>query len=205
MLGKTVAQLSGYDAHKLAVIRHRAFEIARDALIGPDAIAVIGWLEDVVKVLSIPQSDDATRAEAYFSPNDDCVGRICGLFATARSKVDICVFTITDDRITDVIAEAHQRRVRIRIISDDEKAFDAGSDIDRLKRMGIPLHTDRTSDHMHHKFAIFDDTTLLTGGYNWTRSAANHNEENFIVTDEVQLVRRFRQHFETLWTQLAAG
>ena len=33
---------------------------------------------------------------------------------------------------------AHRRNVQVRVISDDDKAMDAGSDIDRLERMGIP-------------------------------------------------------------------
>lgn len=203
VLGKTVTEMTDHDPHKLSVVRSRAFEIARQELMGPDAIAVLGWLEDVIKVMATPGTKEPTRSEVFFSPDDDCVGRICGMLATARNTVDICVFTITDDRITDAIADTFHRRVKIRIISDNDKAFDVGSDIDRLRRLGIPLTTDRSSDHMHHKYAVFDQTTLLTGSYNWTRSASNYNQENFLVTDEPQLVRRYLDHFERLWDQLA--
>ena len=55
---------------------------------------------------------------------------------------------------------------------------------------------------MHHKFAIFDNKTLLTGSYNWTRSAARNNEENFIVTADRLLVQRFDSEFEQLWQKL---
>jgi phosphatidylserine/phosphatidylglycerophosphate/cardiolipin synthase-like enzyme len=54
---------------------------------------------------------------------------------------------------------------------------------------------------MHHKFAIFDESTLLTGSYNWTLSAMRHNEENLIVTDDAALVRRFAEVFTSLWEQ----
>ena len=52
---------------------------------------------------------------------------------------------------------------------------------------------------MHHKFAVFDRRILLTGSYNWTRSAAGHNEENLLVTDEAKLVGPYLQRFEKLW------
>jgi cardiolipin hydrolase len=52
---------------------------------------------------------------------------------------------------------------------------------------------------MHHKFALFDDARLLTGSYNWTRSAADCNEENLIVTGDPRLVGPFRQEFDKLW------
>ena len=48
--------------------------------------------------------------------------------------------------------------VQVRVISDDDKAMDAGSDIDRLER--IPRASIAPEHHMHHKFAIFDKSKL---------------------------------------------
>ena len=124
------------------------------------------------------------------------------LFHTKKT-VDICVFTITDDRIVKAIEDAHRRDVKVRIISDNDKAMDLGSDIYRLKRMGVDVRTDQTSDHMHHKYALFDDASLLTGSYNWTRSASEVNEENFIVTNDRKLVSAFKNDFQRLWEEFA--
>ena len=64
---------------------------------------------------------------------------------------------------------------------------------------GIPLKVDAKPNHMHHKFAIFDRSRLLTGSYNWTRSASERNEENFLITDDRRLVRPFETEFNRLW------
>ena len=37
--------------------------------------------------------------------------------------------------------------------------------------------------------------TLLTGSFNWTRSAAEHNQENLIVTNEPRLMRLYVREF----------
>ena len=116
--------------------------------------------------------------------------------------VDLCVFTITDDRLTSAILEAHHRGVRIRIITDDDKAADLGSDAAQFLNAGIALRTDRSRYHMHHKFAVFDGTLLLNGSYNWTRGAAENNEENFIITSDRRLVEEFSAAFEKLWKQV---
>ena len=138
------------DPHALALYRSVAFDIARESLVGPESIETIGWLEEVVKML---QSADSTggpppQADSYFAPKDDCPAKIRGLLARARNSVDICVFTITDDRVSDAIIEAHKRKVSVRVISDDDKAGDRGSDVDRLEAAGIPLRIDRTDDHI---------------------------------------------------------
>lgn len=134
-----------------------------------------------------------------FSPGEDCLEAIRDEFARARRKVDVCVFTITDDRIRAAMLDARRRGVVIRVISDNDKAMDEGSDIEPLRRAGVEVRVDQTEAHMHHKFALYDDARLLSGSYNWTRSAANYNQENLIVTADRTIVERFRAEFERLW------
>ncbi len=93
----------------------------------------------------------------------------------------------------------------MRIITDDAKAEDLGSDVERFERAGIPTRVDRSPYHMHHKFAILDGASMLTGSYNWTRGAARDNEENLIVTTEPRLLAPFRATFDRLWAKLGQG
>ena len=72
----------------------------------------------------------------------------------------------------------------------------------KLRAAGVPVRVDRTDAHMHHKFAVFDRELLLTGSYNWTRSAANQNYENIIVTDDARLATTFANVFEQYWDEL---
>lgn len=196
---KSLINDSASNENELAMLRREAFEIARQEMESSKAREVLGWLEEVTKLLLKPLPAEATRSHAVFSTQEDCAQYLRGLISTCRKSIDVCVFTITDDRITSSLLDAYHRKVKIRIVSDDEKASDPGSDIYRLKNSGIDVRTDRDENHMHHKFALFDGERLLNGSYNWTRSAATRNEENFVVTDDRQLVREFSSHFERLW------
>jgi phosphatidylserine/phosphatidylglycerophosphate/cardiolipin synthase-like enzyme len=122
---------------------------------------------------------------------------------SARRTADVCVFTITDDRLSSALLDAHHRGVAFRVITDNDKAFDEGSDVDRISRAGVPLRVDQTRFHMHHKFAVIDDQWLLSGSYNWTRGASRDNEENLIVTSEPRLIAAYRSAFERLWADLS--
>ena len=188
---------------KRGVYQSMAFALARDAL-ERNTVSLhssLNWLERIIKLLTplTPAAEAASIADACFSPQHDCASRIIGLFESARTCVDVCVFTVTDDRIAEAIVRAHRRGVAIRILTDNDKLFDAGSDIRRLSSAGLTIRIDNSGYHMHHKFAVFDHSVLLNGSYNWTRSAAMYNEENFIVTDDPKLVQPFRQLFERLW------
>ncbi|MDB5387008.1 MAG: hypothetical protein JWM11_2654 [Planctomycetaceae bacterium] len=185
-------------------LRRDVFDTARAKLDEQNSRLVLDWVEELLKLIHSQQEEPAEllAPEAHFTPGDDCPRRIMKLIRAARKDLDICVFTITDDRLANAILDAHDRGVCVRIITDNEKAFDQGSDVPRFQDAGISLKVDHTPFHMHHKFAIFDRQLILTGSYNWTRGAANDNHENIVISSEKRLVERFVGVFSKLWNQL---
>ncbi len=192
------------DSQRLAFYRHRAFALAKEAISGRENHMVLEWLEEVVKALHQPaESAMSMNAEVLFSPGEACLEALLRQMNAVQRTADICVFTITDNRLARAIEDAHRRGVGVRIITDDEKAEDKGSDAYRLAEAGIPVRYDHSPHHMHHKFAVFDGRTVVTGSYNWTRSAAAHNRENLLVSDDGRLVRPYHQMFERMWNEMA--
>ena len=191
------------DAGRIRFLRNRAFDIARDAMRGePGAtLEVLRWLEQVVKTLDAANEAAPVVSSAYFSPGDTCLRRLRDLMRGCKATLDICVFTIADDRLTDAILECHARGVQVRVVSDNDKLHDSGSDIARLRDRGVPVRLDDAPYHMHHKFALFDGRVLANGSFNWTRSATRDNDENLVVSDDANLVRVFGLQFGKLWQQ----
>jgi cardiolipin hydrolase len=191
------------DTPRLSQLRARAFVMAKERTQDPRAREALDWVEDLVKLLAqLERPVAAGGSRACFSPGDGCLTAILGELSRVRRTADICVFTITDDRIAHAILAAHARAVQVRVITDNDKQYDGGSDIARLRAAGIALKVDETEHHMHHKFAVLDGATLLNGSYNWTRSAGAFNEENLVVTSEPALVQTFAGHFAKLWAAL---
>lgn len=208
---KTLKSLlaDGADSARRRAIAKTAFSFARELANGADAPRVADWLEAVVDSLLVEPAptaagDGCAITEVHFSPGEACRKRIVDLFRTARETADACVFTITDDRITDAIVATHRRGIAVRVVSDNEKAFDPGSDLERLKDAGVPVAVDTSPHHMHHKFAVFDRKIVLSGSYNWTRSAADMNEENVIVSDDARAIAAFQREFDRLWKEFGA-
>lgn len=201
----------------LRQLRNRAFALVRarfdpqaavaatPAPAPADPLALLRWLEGVVRCIdNAREPADAVQAHAAFSPGEQCLGLIRGQLRGARRQADLCVFTLSDDRISAEVLAAHRRGVAVRLITDGDKAFDAGSDVHALQAAGVPVALDRSAAHMHHKFALFDGTWLLNGSYNWTRSASEHNEENLVLCNHPALLAQFAAEFEQLWRSLVA-
>lgn len=182
-----------------AFVRNRAFDLVREASLHEPTLPLLTWLQGVIKAVdgSRPKLEDC---ESYFSPGDHCLRALLTLIAAAKMGIDVCVFTISDNRISEALIAAHERGVMVRILTDDEKLFDAGSDVKALSRAGITVRTDNSRHHMHHKFVIIDQQRLVTGSFNWTRSASLYNHENLVVLADTGVIADFADEFERLWT-----
>ncbi len=190
-----------YATENLNYLRNRAFSMVANNFRSDKAqfTASLKWLEKVVKSIDAIRQSNSSESGSHFSPGTDCADRIISLLGRAKSSVDVCVFTISDDRISEAIASAHRRGVKIRIVSDNDKANDRGSDIYALSSQGLMVRIDHSPNHMHHKFAIFDQTQLVNGSFNWTRSASTYNQENIVVTTDSRLIDSFAAVFNKLW------
>jgi phosphatidylserine/phosphatidylglycerophosphate/cardiolipin synthase-like enzyme len=183
-------------ADQLSTLRNKVFSLAKDHGNERNFAFILEWVQYATQAL---YAAAAPQSAAYFSPGESCRQAIMRQIQQAVHHIDICVFTISDDRIVDAILTAHRKGIAIRILTDNDKSFDLGSDIARLAKAGIDIKIDHTTDHMHHKFMVTDDAVLLTGSYNWTNSAARVNQENIIVTDDEKLVKDFLREFTRLW------
>ncbi|EDP59577.1 phospholipase D-like domain-containing protein [Vibrio sp. AND4] len=182
-------------------LRNLAFKLVQQEIQSQgDATALVRWLERVVKVLDNVMSENfSDNASSWFSPGRACASGIVEQLKLARRSVDICVFTIADNDLTDQILAAHKRGVAVRIVTDNDKMYDKGSDIEYLAKQGVAVKIDTTRYHMHHKFAVFDQQRLINGSFNWTRSASKYNQEDITLTDDRRFVSAFSRQFETLW------
>lgn len=150
--------------------------------------------------------EEGTRPpDACFSSGDGCREKILSLFHAARERIDICAFTITDNRITREIPASHSRGLKIRVITDDETSLHRGSDTRLIRESGISVLFDDDEQHMHNKFAVFDGRVVCTGSYNWTRKASTHNIENILVIRDPAICGKFSAEFEKLWKRFSGS
>jgi mitochondrial cardiolipin hydrolase len=165
---------------------------------------LISCLQDTCEMIFSIKNTEPCVTDVCFTSLDDCTMKLIEFINTAKERLQICVFTISDDRLSREILKQHRAGVKVKIITDNEKLYDKGSDVIQLSESGIEVRIDNTAHHMHHKFAISDNKLVLTGSYNWTRSASEFNEENFIVLSDACTIKSYTNEFERLWKKSTA-
>jgi len=195
---KAIIQDKHLTKNELNWLRSEVFKLAKGNVSEFKNEQIIDWLEEANKII-LPKTETGIYTKSFFSPGTSCLDTINMNIGSATRKIDICVFTISDDRIRDKILYAINKGITVRIITDDDKTMDKGSDIEFLRNRGAKVKMDDSPHHMHHKFALFDDEILLTGSYNWTRSASQYNQENILETNDPKAIDQYKKEFERLW------
>lgn len=132
--------------------------------------------------------------------DEEAIQTLLQTVLSAKHSIVVCMYCFTSLELIDVLIEAHQRGVVVRVITDCEQESANGKLVSRLRRAGIQVRMDESSYFMHHKFAVLDEKVLVNGSLNWTLQGLRGNQENVIITNEFELVKAFTEQFESLWT-----
>lgn len=191
--------LNEIDRAERGELKSKLFNEAKKLGQGSDGIRAIRWLENTFDQI---EKNSFRMHEVLFSPGQDIPENIAFHLSHAKKTIDLCVFTISDDLLSTCLKNAKEKGIKIRIITDNNKMTDTGSQIKELARCGIEIKVDNSKYHMHNKFGLIDGRIAFTGSYNWTYTAKAYNQENLVITTNYTIVNAFINEFEMLWEQM---
>ena len=134
----------------------------------------------------------------YFSPNGGCEEQVINWIDRANHTIYVMIYIFTLDSIGDALIEAHNRGVEVLVVFEEEK-ISKYSEYWRLKEAGIPVRNDTNPRLMHNKVMIVDGLIVLTGSFNWSRSAEEENDENLVVIRSEYIASLYTEVFMRIW------
>lgn len=147
-----------------------------------------------------PQAGAGTKChaiEACFTPEEDCLPKIVDAIHQAEKSILVMAYYITQPPIIDALIDAHHAGLRVEVVMDKSQLKSRWSGLNKMKEAGIPCFIDKKPRIQHNKLMIIDGKVLLTGSYNWSKSAEKRNAENILfVQDDPALMERYNQYFE---------
>lgn len=170
-----------------------------------------------------------TRVLVQFSPTSNqqpwensTNGSIGKLLSTSQSQVDLALFVFSEPDLANILQNRHQQGVTVRGLIDRQFAYrdyssllplmginnsicqPAQNGVQPLNTIGVP--TLPTGDLLHHKFAVIDRQTVITGSHNWSNAANNRNDETMLaIVDSPIIAAHFDREFNRLYQQAVIG
>jgi competence ComEA-like helix-hairpin-helix protein len=143
----------------------------------------------------------------------------------ANKNINLALFVFSDQNIANKLERKQQQQVKISALVDREFAFRDYSEVmdmlgvalsnncqyevnnrpwqniaQNVGTVGLPL-----GDKLHHKFAVVDNKTVITGSHNWSDAADRLNDETLLVIDSPELATHFDREFNNLYNKATIG
>ena len=148
-------------------------------------------------------------AAVSFSRNLSVANLIGRLIGSTAVSLDAALYRFNNPELAGALADAARRGVSIRLVLDRGKYQQDPLTQHLLKAGAIPFRLlagrPGTESKMHHKFAILDSRTAVTGSYNWTLESEEKNYENLVILHDLEQLEAYRREFELLWEEARAA
>ena len=141
------------------------------------------------------------KLEVHFAPDDGVAARLIELVETAESSLDVMAFAFTSDPIAQAMLERAAAGVQVRAVFDEDQAANLGSQYETLLRAGMDARLDGSPDKMHHKVIVIDGAIVVTGSYNFSRSAEEFNDETLVILYDRDLALLYETEFEKVFQE----
>jgi phosphatidylserine/phosphatidylglycerophosphate/cardiolipin synthase-like enzyme len=139
--------------------------------------------------------------ESYFAPEDDTAAAIVENIEDAQHRIRFMTFVFTSEEIADAMIERSQAGVTVQGVMEDRNLGSGYSQYERLRRQVHDVLPDGNPYIMHHKVIIIDDETVITGSYNFTKSAEESNDENVLIIHDPEVAALYVEEFGRVYEQ----
>jgi hypothetical protein len=138
--------------------------------------------------------------QAYFS---DIRAVIAAELHAARRRISAAVAWLTDPHLIEPLLHAARRGCAVEIaLLDDAINRRAAANLERLAAAGVRVYWIPAAagggGSLHHKFCVLDETTVITGSYNWTHRARQAEENILVARGDAALAQGYQEAFERL-------
>jgi phosphatidylserine/phosphatidylglycerophosphate/cardiolipin synthase-like enzyme len=150
-------------------------------------------------VIHIPAAVAAEVTVCFAPPlPDGCdpTSVIIQTLGAAQHRILVQAYQFTSTPIANAIVEAHARGIDVRVILDKSNEKRGYSKLKFLQDAGIPVMIDSSSKIAHNKIMIVDSETVITGSFNFTKSAQAQNAENLVVIRDAHIATEYIQNWK---------
>ena len=137
------------------------------------------------------------QIQVFFSPQGGCTEAVVGALQEAKSTVLVQAYSFTSAAIAKALVEAHRRGVQVVAILDKSQRTEKYSSATFLVNSEIKTLIDDKHSIAHSKIMIIDGRRVITGSFNFTKAAEEHNAENLLVIDnDPELVAKYTANWK---------
>jgi phosphatidylserine/phosphatidylglycerophosphate/cardiolipin synthase-like enzyme len=145
---------------------------------------------------------ESSGIQLLFSPEDGVAARIQALLKDARESIYFMAYSFTANDLGATLLQRFEDGLTVAGVMDDDQIIsNQGSEYGSFKQAGVDVRRDGNAGQMHHKVIILDRTIVITGSYNFSASAEQHNDENVVIINDPGVASQYLAEFQRVYDQ----
>ena len=132
----------------------------------------------------------------YFSPRGGCTEAVVSALGQAKSTVLVQDYSFTSAPIAKALVDAAKRGVKVQAILDKSQKGEKYSSATYLANSGLRPMIDSAHAIAHNKVMVIDGHLVVTGSFNFTKSAEEKNAENLLILHDSVLAARYTENWQ---------
>lgn len=143
---------------------------------------------------------DNTRLDTYFSPDDGAQAAIVPLLEGAQESIYFLAYSFTTNQLGEIVRQKAAAGLTVAGVMEDEQVqSNQGTEYDPFRLVSLDVRKDGLDGQMHHKVFIIDETIVVLGSYNFSRSAEERNDENVLIIYNPLIAEQFLREFQRIY------
>ena len=138
---------------------------------------------------------DKAHFSVCFTPGGHCTDMIVEAIHHAHKSIEVQSYSFTSLPIVHALISAKKRGIKIDVLLDKSNVKEKYSVLPDLEYNNIPFLIDYQPSIAHNKIMIIDNCKVITGSFNFTKSAQVRNSENVLIITSAILAKYYRQNF----------
>ena len=160
------------------------------------------YINKHIIIPAINKNDNEYSLSFCFTPPaGHCADEIAHEISKATTSVYIQAYGLTSKAIVDEIIQAHKHGVEIKAILDKSNLTAKHSLMQKLVTTKIPVKIDTVAGIAHNKVIIIDNKTVITGSFNFTKSADTRNAENVVFIHDKKSAEQYITNFNSRYSK----
>ena len=157
-------------------------------------LATVSWWQSVQA-----EPQPAEILAIYFTPPAGAASGLIKQIDGAKKSIKVMAYGFTATNLAEALVRAKRRGVDVGLIQDEKSAQNNRETLPILLAAGIDVRSDGKHAIQHNKVMLIDDDIVITGSYNFTKSAESRNAENIMIVRSSYAAKRYADNWKLHW------
>ena len=157
-------------------------------------LATVSWWQSVQA-----EPQPAEILAIYFTPPAGGASGLIKQIDGAKKSIKVMAYGFTATNLAEALVRAKRRGVDVGLIQDEKSAQNNRETLPILLAAGIDVRSDGKHAIQHNKVMLIDDDIVITGSYNFTKSAESRNAENIMIVRSSYAAKRYADNWKLHW------